>query len=91
MYSKNITKSDIIEILYSNDIKLFEIADEGRKANKGDNVHLRALLEFTNICKCNCKYCGLRSSNKTIKRYRLNEEEIINNVQLATKLGPPSL
>ena len=77
MYTQNITKPEIIEILSSNDTKLFEIANKVRKANKGNGVHLRGLLEFTNICKCNCKYCGLRSENKSIKRYRLSEEEII--------------
>ena len=87
MHTKNITKSDIIEILNSNDKKIFEIANEIRKENKGDIVHLRALLEFTNICRCNCKYCGLRCENKYVKRYRLNEKEIINNVQTGINLG----
>ena len=87
MYTQNITKPEIIEILSSNDTKLFEIANKVRKANKGNGVHLRGLLEFTNICKCNCKYCGLRSENKSIKRYRLSEEEIIASVNSAVNFG----
>ena len=79
MYTKNITKSEIIDILNSNDEKLLKDADEVRKIYKGDFVHIRGLLEFTNTCKCNCKYCGLRCENKYVKRYRLNEKEIINN------------
>ena len=87
MYTKNITKAEIIEILSSDDTKLFDIANEVRKLNKGNSVHLRGLLEFTNICKCNCKYCGLRSENKSIKRYRLSEDEIIASVNSAVNLG----
>ena len=87
MYTKNITKAEIIEILSSDDTKLFDIANEVRKLNKGNSVHLRGLLEFTNICKCNCKYCGLRSENKSIKRYHLSEDEIIASVNSAVNLG----
>ena len=87
MYTQSITKSEIVKILSSNDTELFEIANEVRKSNKGNGVHLRGLLEFTNICKCNCKYCGLRSENKLIKRYRLTEEEIMTSVKSAVALG----
>lgn len=44
----------------------------------GDEVHLRGLIEFTNICKRNCMYCGLRRDNKNLNRYRLSHEEIID-------------
>ena len=87
MYTTNITKPEIIEILSSKDTKLFEVANEVRKTNKGNVVHLRGLLEFTNICKCNCKYCGLRSENKLIKRYRLTEDEIVASVKSAVNMG----
>ena len=87
MYSKNITKSDIIEILSSNDEELFKVADEIRKENKGNFIHLRGLLEFTNTCKCNCKYCGLRAENKNIKRYRLTDDEIIKSIKAGINLG----
>ncbi len=41
-------------------------------------MHLRGLIEFTNICKRNCMYCGLRRDNKNLNRYRLSHEEIID-------------
>lgn len=55
-------KNEITEIL-KNDSKndwLFDYADKVRKDNVGDEVHLRGLVEFSNICKNSCKYCGLR-------------------------------
>ena len=52
-------------------------ADEVRKKYVGDEVHLRGLIEFSNICKQNCLYCGIRKDNATVKRYRLTEDEIV--------------
>ena len=72
----SLSKDEIIKLLISNNNLLFETADEIRKKTKGDNIHLRALIEFTNYCRCNCFYCGLRYDNHNIKRYRLTEDEI---------------
>ena len=66
------SKKEIIEIL-KDDTKndwLFSLADKVRKENVGDDIHLRGLIEFSNICKCECKYCGLRAPDKNIQRYR---------------------
>ena len=71
MSNKLFTKNEIIDIL-KDDSKnewLFSLADKVRKENVGDAVHLRGLVEFSNICKCSCKYCGLRSENKQITRW----------------------
>ena len=54
------TRDEMIEIL-KDDTKndwLFSLADEVRKKYVGDEIHLRALIEYTNICKNACKYCG---------------------------------
>lgn len=84
-----ITKNEIIEILNTNKKNdwLFNLADKIRRKYVGNEVHLRGLIEFSNICKCNCKYCGLRSENKTIDRYRISEEEIISYAKNAVKMG----
>lgn len=82
-------KQEIIDIL-SDDSKnewLFSEADRVRRENVGDKVHLRGLVEFSNICSRQCKYCGLRSNNKKIERYRMLKNEIIESVDLASKLG----
>ncbi len=83
----NLNKNDIIEILSDKSTKLFESADKIRKEFKGDYVHLRALVEFTNICKCNCLYCGLRRDNKKVDRYRLKEKQIIDCAKLSAQYG----
>ena len=82
-------KQAIIDIL-SDETKndwLFKEADNIRHENVGDEVHLRGLIEFSNICKRQCKYCGLRSPNNKVERYRLSEEEIIQTVKNAIDLG----
>lgn len=83
------TKQEIIEIL-NDDSKnewLFKLADKIRKENVGDSVHLRGLIEFSNICKCNCKYCGLRKSNNNAARYRILKDDIIKMVKHGSELG----
>lgn len=82
-------KQELIDVL-SDDTKndwLFKEADKIRHDNVGDEVHLRGLIEFSNICKCQCKYCGLRSPNNKIERYRLKKDEILENAKAAVLLG----
>lgn len=45
--------------------------------NFGKDVYFRGIIEFTNICKNDCLYCGIRKSNKNVERYRLNMEQIM--------------
>ena len=86
---KPITKQNLIDILSNDSIndELFKKADNIRKLNVGDEVHLRGLIEFTNICKRQCKYCGLRSENKNPERYRILKDEIILLAKNAVNLG----
>ncbi len=86
-YNNILNNDEIIELLYSDGVLLCSAADRVRKKYKGNNVHLRGLIEFTNICKNNCFYCGLRWANKNIERYRLTDEEIINCVENTVKAG----
>ncbi len=83
------TKSELIDILKdeSQNEYIFSLADKIRKENVGDEVHLRALIEFSNICRCNCKYCGLRSANTNIERYRLAKDEILACASHAVEMG----
>ncbi len=82
-------KQEITDILSDNSKNdwLFKKADKIRKENVGDEVHLRGLIEFSNICSRQCQYCGLQSSNNKIERYRLSLKEIINCAKTAVKLG----
>ncbi len=57
--------------------RLIAAADEVRKRYCGDDVHIRGLIEFSNTCKNDCLYCGLRRSNLTVHRYRMTADEIV--------------
>lgn len=56
---------------------LREAADKLRKEWYGTDVYVRGLIEFSNHCRNNCRYCGIRAGNTSVQRYRLSEEEII--------------
>lgn len=83
------SRNDIIEILKddSNNDCLFSLADKTREEYVGDEVHLRGLIEFSNICKRQCKYCGLRCEDKFIDRYRISKENIISYAEHAVNMG----
>jgi biotin synthase len=49
----------------------------------GNKVNLRGLIEFSNQCRKNCLYCGIRSGNSTVPRYRMTDEEILQVVDVA--------
>ena len=53
----------------------------------GNSVYIRGLIEFTNYCVRNCKYCGIRKSNENADRYRLTKNQILECVSLGDKLG----
>jgi biotin synthase len=55
----------------------FEKARQVSFQHFGNKVFARGLIEFTNYCKNNCFYCGIRAGNKKVKRYRLTKEEIL--------------
>ena len=65
--------------------ELFAAADDVRRQYVGDEIHLRALIEFSNFCKNNCCYCGLRRDNKNIERYRIDEDTIFLLAQHAAR------
>lgn len=75
----SLTKEEIVELLTCNecDQELFMAADRVRSQFVGDQVHLRGLIEFSNICQQNCCYCGLRRDNAKVKRYKLLPNVII--------------
>ena len=71
-------KKEIIQWLASvNTRALFDKADKTRKKYCGNKIFIRGLIEFSNVCVRNCKFCGLRRDNKRIKRYRLQPAEIL--------------
>ena len=66
---------------------LFERAREASRRYYGNAVYARGLIEFTNYCKNDCYYCGIRRSNTKAKRYRLSGEEILSCCKRGYALG----
>lgn len=67
--------------------ELAEEADALRRQYYGDEVYIRGLIEFSNYCKNNCFYCGIRRGNAGAVRYRLTKEEILSCCQEGYGLG----
>ena len=66
---------------------LADTAVEIRKRFYGDAVFVRGLIEFSNYCKNDCYYCGLRVSNRTCDRYRLSAEQVAACTDVGYELG----
>lgn len=67
--------------------RLFQAADTVRDQHLGTDIHLRGLIEFSNYCRKNCCYCGVRRGNRSVEHYRLSPEEIIATAHAAEALG----
>lgn len=85
---EDLSKADITALLSLQDpAPLFAAADQVRRQFVGDEVYLRALIEFSNYCKNDCLYCGIRCSNTKATRYRLSPAQIIQTAQNAAAYG----
>ncbi|MDD7429158.1 MAG: [FeFe] hydrogenase H-cluster radical SAM maturase HydE, partial [Oscillospiraceae bacterium] len=62
-------------------------ANAVRKRIYGDDIYVRGLIEFTNYCRNDCLYCGIRRSNKNADRYRLTREQILDCCETGYVLG----
>lgn len=67
--------------------ELAQAADAQRRNWYGTEVYVRGLIEFTNYCKNDCYYCGIRRSNGKADRYRLTERQILNCCRQGWALG----
>ncbi|MBR1865661.1 MAG: [Lachnospiraceae bacterium] len=63
------------------------LARAARHQYYGDRIYIRGLIEFTNYCKNNCYYCGIRAGNSNVDRYRLMPEDIIACADVGYDLG----
>lgn len=87
--NQNLSDSEFLALLGTDqhDQTLFSRADKVRRRNYGDAVYIRGLIEFTNYCKNDCFYCGIRRGNQKAERYRLNREEILFCCREGYELG----
>lgn len=88
---KPLTREEFVALLEGNSIQLREIlakkADFVRRRHFGNRIYIRGLIEFSNYCKNDCFYCGIRHSNKNVQRYRLTKEEILSCCSQGYELG----
>ena len=66
---------------------LFEKARKISQRFFGNKIYVRGLIEFTNYCRNDCLYCGIRRSNKNVDRYRLTSEQILDCCRKGYELG----
>lgn len=87
--SNNFNDENILNILSSDeyDNELFIEADKIRREIYGEDVYIRGLIEFTNYCKNDCLYCGIRRSNLKCDRYRLSKKDIYKCCDTGYELG----
>ncbi len=87
--SRSLTDTELKLLLETEayDKELSKQADSVRQSVYGNHVYIRGLIEFTNYCKNNCYYCGIRRDNKNAQRYRLTKEEILLCCKEGYKLG----
>lgn len=86
---KNLSDEEILSLLKIDEFDelLFEKADIRRREYYNNEVYIRGLIEFTNYCKNNCYYCGIRCGNNKADRYRLELSEIIEACENGFQLG----
>ena len=89
--TQNITREELEMILHTqNPLVTEELrrrAQQTAKAIYGNKIYVRGLIEFTNYCKNNCYYCGIRCSNTDADRYRLSLEQILSCCETGWNLG----
>lgn len=67
--------------------ELWQQADQTRQQYVGDEVHLRGLVELSNHCVRLCAYCGLRTPNTSLSRYRMTADEVLDCARRAVDYG----
>lgn len=85
-------RADILYLL--SDVDTEELRQQATAVllhSKGTRVYLRGLIEFSNVCRRNCRYCGLRAPNRALARYTLSMTEVLEAAGRAVALGVDSL
>lgn len=82
---ENFSKEDLIELMKIDNKEdldlLFKKAYEIKEKYVGRKVYYRGLIEISNKCIKNCKYCGIRRDNQKVERFSMSKEEIMEAVK----------
>jgi biotin synthase len=88
---EELSHSDLVQLLKierQEDMELlYRKADEIKQKYCGNKIHLRGIIEFSNYCRQDCYYCGIRNENKNVNRYRMSIEEILHSTSLIYNAG----
>lgn len=85
-----ISKDTVIKLLTreGDDLeRLYTRADRVRAEHMGDEVFIRGIIEFSNLCANDCLYCGIRASNFIVNRYSMSVDEIMQTVRSFERMG----
>ena len=85
-----LTKDQWIQLIGSREVyesQAAALAKRIREEHFGNQIYVRGLIEFTNYCKNDCYYCGIRRSNPNADRYRLTIEQILECTDTGYELG----
>ena len=89
--SRDLTDGELLSLITMDDPEadayLAQRAAWVRRQHYGDRVFIRGLIEFTNCCKNDCNYCGIRRSNRNCQRYRLRPEDVLACCRAGYGLG----
>ena len=88
---RDLPDRDLLDLIVMQDAEaealLAQRAAAVRQQVYGRDVFIRGLIEFTNYCRNDCFYCGIRRSNACAQRYRLTREEILACCRAGYGLG----
>jgi len=86
-----LSKEEFITLITGISIEDTEyLKEKARKTARrcfGNRIYTRGLIEFTNYCRNDCYYCGIRRSNTGACRYRLTKEAILDCCKTGYELG----
>ncbi|MBR7067579.1 MAG: [Bacteroidales bacterium] len=87
-------RDDLITLLGAKGDNLKQLLDHAlavKLEHLDNNIHLRGLVEYSNTCRKNCKYCGLRVQNTKVVRYTVPDDEVLQCARIALEQGYGSM
>lgn len=85
-----LSKPELVALIEGDDEtgeELRALAEKIRIENYGHDIYVRGLIEFSNYCSQNCRYCGIRAGNTDCMRYRLSFDDIMHCCAEGYELG----
>ena len=95
LHKEHLTREDLVLLLGlrapADTARLRTRALDVMRAKVGDSVFYRGIIELSNICACDCNYCGIRAGNAKVERFTLSEQEVMDGAQWCARAGYGSM